>query len=95
MDSTDKKLAEILNFFFRGHANRLKGYDEVVLTKLKERIKAFIAYELFGDSAYQKVNFGEDPNLLKAMEILQDESSEYSIKKPSSSAKGFFYVLEN
>ncbi len=72
---------EILDFFFSGHANRIKGYDQNVIAKLKERIKAFIAYELFGDSAYQKVNFSEDPNLIKAMEILQSESAEYSIKK--------------
>lgn len=52
---------EVVDFFYNGFADKLDSIDENVYDALKLRIKAFIASNIYGNSAYLEVYYKKDP----------------------------------
>ncbi len=59
-------------FFGTPVAKRIAEADSVQVEVLANRLKAFIAYNRFGNSAYQRVFAQDDPYILEALEALKD-----------------------
>ena len=60
----------ILNFFFGGHIERLKGRDDKTIELIKGRIRAQIAYNLYGSSGFQEAYSKFDPIIIRALQTL-------------------------
>ncbi len=60
----------VLHHIFGGHLDRIKAQKEEVLRLIKARIKAYIAYNLFGAAAFQKSYARYDPMIIAALQRL-------------------------
>ncbi len=60
----------VLDFFFGGHLERLKDRDEKTIEMIKARIRAQIAYNLYGSSGFQEAYAKFDPMVIKALQTL-------------------------
>lgn len=64
----------VLESFFGGPVTeRIGKEDSIQLAILKNRLKAFVAYNRFGTRAYQRVYAQDDPYVLQALEALKEE----------------------
>tara|TARA_R110002096_G_scaffold431885_1_gene647659 strand:- start:65664 stop:67232 length:1569 start_codon:yes stop_codon:yes gene_type:complete len=62
--------SEILEFFFNAFSDKIMEMGEEVVAALKLRIKANIAANMYGNSAYLEVYHQNDPLIKKALESL-------------------------
>mgnify|MGYP003642491853 CR=1 FL=1 len=62
----------ILDFFFGGHIERLRGKDDKTIELIKGRIRAQIAYNLYGSSGFQEAYSKFDPIIIKALQTLDN-----------------------
>jgi len=60
-------------FFGEPIAQRIEEADSLQVITLANRLKAFIAYNRFGNTAYQKVYAKDDAYILEALEALKEE----------------------
>lgn len=61
---------EILSYFFDIHVGTIQRQSEATQALIRNRIKAFIAYNMFGSSAFQKVFVQFDPYVVTALELI-------------------------
>lgn len=67
----DEKVME--SFFGAPVSERINEEDSLQQRVLKNRLKAFIAYNRFGNRAYQRIYAQDDPYILHALEALKEE----------------------
>ncbi len=65
---------DVLDYFFKDNVGRLESLKPSAFELLKLRIKAYLAYELYNQSAYQKIYFKADPLINKALEVLNSDT---------------------
>jgi carboxyl-terminal processing protease len=61
------------DFFGAPIAQRILEADTAQLLALRNRLKAFIAYNRYGNRAYQRVYAQDDPYVLEALKALKEE----------------------
>ena len=64
---------EILDYFFDMHANTINNQSSHTQELVKDRIKAFMAYNLFGSVAFQRIYARHDPYVSTAQQILAED----------------------
>ncbi len=65
--------AVLQSFFGEPVSERIAQEDSLEQIVLKNRLKAFIAYNRFGNRAYQRVYALDDPYVLQALEALKED----------------------
>lgn len=60
-------------YFFGRNAEELEKYDDHINTLLRARIKAYIAYYVFGSSAFQEAYAQYDPMITEAIRVIAEE----------------------
>jgi carboxyl-terminal processing protease len=60
----------VLHFFFGGHIDRIKVSDSKLMELIKGRIRAQIAYNLYGSSGFQEAYSKYDPAIVRALQTL-------------------------
>ncbi len=66
---------ELLQYFFGRHTPRIKSENEQTLELIKGRIRAQIAYNLYGSSAFQEAYAPYDPVIRQALDIMDSRQA--------------------
>lgn len=63
----------VMTYFFGGSAAELEKYSERINELLRARIKAYLGYYVYGNSAFQEAYAKYDPMILEALRVLKEE----------------------
>lgn len=63
---------DLLKYFFGAYYSRLKKESGMDLEPVKARIKAYLAYNLFGNEAFLRSYSAYDPTVARALELLNE-----------------------
>lgn len=74
----------VMQYFFGGNVEELKKYDENINTLLRARIKAYLGYYLYGNSAFQEAYGLYDPFIKEALRILNEDGESPELKELES-----------
>lgn len=66
----------VMQFFFGKNVKELEKYDDKINTLLRARVKAYLGYYLYGNSAFQEAYGLYDPFIKEALRLL-NENGEY------------------
>lgn len=74
----------VMHYFFGNNADELKKYDENINTLLRARVKAYLGYYLYGNSAFQEAYGQYDPFIREALRILNENGESPELKELES-----------
>ena len=63
---------ELLHYFFDVHTTTILSQPEATQQLIKDRIKAYMAYNMYGSTAFQRIYSGHDPYVDTALKVLNE-----------------------
>jgi carboxyl-terminal processing protease len=65
---------EILQFFLGAHAPTIINQPQPIRDLIRERIKAYMAYNIYGRAAFQRIYSNHDPYVVAALQVLDNDT---------------------